>query len=37
MEMYIGIAVFVMLFLGWVIVPTIIKKRHVVEAEDEET
>ena len=35
MEMYFGIAAFVVLFLAWVVVPPIVKKRHTLETEKE--
>jgi xanthine/uracil permease len=35
MEMIFGIVAFVVLFAAWVVVPTIVKKRHAVKAEDE--
>lgn len=34
MQMYLGIAFFVFLFLAWVVVPPIIKKRHGAELEE---
>ena len=30
MELYLGIGVFFLLFVGWVVVPSVIKKRHGV-------
>ena len=35
MEMIFGIVAFVVLFAAWVVVPTIVKKRHAVKAEEE--
>ncbi len=35
MEMYLGIGAFVVLFVAWVVVPPIIRKRHALEAEEE--
>ena len=35
MEMILGGVAFVVLFTGWVVVPTIVKKRHAVKAEEE--
>jgi hypothetical protein len=37
MEMYLGIAVFVVLFFAWVVVPPIIRKRHAMPVEEEIT
>jgi len=37
MEMIFGGVVFVVLFAGWVIVPTIVKKRHALKANNEES
>ena len=34
MEMIFGIVAFVVLFAAWVVVPTIVKKRHAVKAEE---
>jgi len=35
MEIVFGIVAFVVLFAAWVVLPTILKKRHIVEAEEE--
>ena len=35
MEMIFGIVAFVVLFAAWVVIPTIVKKRHAVKAEEE--
>ena len=35
MEMVFGIIAFVVLFAAWVIVPTIVKKRHSLKTTDE--
>jgi hypothetical protein len=35
MEVILGIVAFVVLFAAWVIVPTILKKRHAAKAEEE--
>lgn len=35
MEMIFGIVAFVVLFATWVIVPTIIRKRHSLKVEEE--
>ena len=35
MEAILGGAAFVVLFASWVVVPTIVKKRHAVKAEEE--
>jgi hypothetical protein len=35
MEMIFGVVAFVLLFAAWVIVPTIVKKRHAMRAEEE--
>jgi len=37
MEIYLGIGVFFLLFLGWVVVPSIIRKRHGVTESKEES
>jgi hypothetical protein len=34
MEMYVGIGVFVVLFLAWVVMPSVIKKRHAAVEEE---
>jgi hypothetical protein len=35
MEVILGAVAFVVLFAAWVIVPTILKKRHAAKAEEE--
>jgi hypothetical protein len=35
MEVILGIVAFVVLFAAWVIVPTILKKRHAAKVEEE--
>lgn len=30
MEIYLGIGVFFLLFVGWVVVPSVVRKRHSV-------
>lgn len=35
MEIIFGIVAFVVLFAAWVVVPTIVKKRHALKAEEE--
>ena len=35
MEMVFGVIAFVGLFSAWVVVPTIVKKRHAAKAEEE--
>lgn len=35
MEIILGIVAFVVLFGAWVVVPTILKKRHAARAEEE--
>jgi hypothetical protein len=35
MELIFGVVAFVVLFTAWVIVPTIVKKRHAMKAEEE--
>ena len=37
MEMIFGGIAFVILFAGWVIIPTVVKKRHALKAGNEET
>lgn len=37
MEIVFGGIAFVVLFAAWVVIPTIVKKRHAVEAEEEVT
>lgn len=36
MEMIFGIAAFVVLFAVWVIIPTVVKKRHAVKVANDE-
>ena len=35
MEMIFGIVAFVVLFAAWVVVPTIVKRRHALKANEE--
>lgn len=35
MELIFGAVAFVVLFAAWVIVPTIVKKRHAMKAEED--
>ncbi len=35
MEIVFGVIAFVVLFAAWVIVPTVVKKRHAVRTEEE--
>ena len=35
MEIIFGIVAFVVLFAAWVVVPTIVKRRHALRAEEE--
>jgi hypothetical protein len=35
MQVILGIVAFVVLFAAWVIVPTMLKKRHAAKAEEE--
>ena len=37
MEMIFGGVAFVVLFTGWVVVPTIVKKRHALKTNDRDT
>ena len=37
MEIYLGIGVFFLLFIGWVIVPSVIKKKHGVTESKEKS
>ncbi len=37
MEIVFGVIAFVVLFAAWVVIPTIVKKRHSVEVEEEVT
>lgn len=36
MEMFFGAAAFILLFTAWVIVPTIVKKRHTIKIDENE-
>ncbi len=35
MEIIFGVIAFVVLFAAWVIIPTVVKKRHALRAEEE--
>ena len=35
MEIIFGVVAFVVLFAAWVIIPTVVKKRHALRAEEE--